>query len=480
MIRHIITFQFFIMLSTSVAADWLDTVAKTVDAAFGRSSTSNNSALTSVPAANYNLPSHWQSYWIEDPKLGTHIFLAETGKSTAPTIILVHGLGQNGLRDWLPLIPELAKHYRIVMIDLPGFANSPSPKAKLSPTTYADVLHFIKPHFSRTPVTVIGHSMGGAVTLRYAERYPDDIAKIMLIDAAGILQRTAFVKHSATDRIPTGSESSIDPLLTYAIGLQDIGNTIIENILRWPDPTSLLGKSEVVWGTTLQNYPNINAALSLMEEDFSSAIFEQKKEVSILWGSNDQIAPVRTAQILLANLAKNELKIIEGAGHIPMATHTNDVAKWIIEQFNKSLTTSPSRTTTTTASSQDYNCTKRAGDKLSGSYARITLSGCTEVTFDSVTASELVITDSSVAIQNSHFTNPQTALIITNSSALITGGSISGLVAIDNSRIDFAGIKFGQDIPFNAIRKSRLILSVSKNENGRYLHKDIELENARW
>ncbi|MEN0039483.1 MAG: alpha/beta hydrolase [Cellvibrio sp.] len=478
MIRQIITFSFLLSLSISTSADWLDTVANTVDAALGRTTTNNNSALIPVTAAQFKLPPHWKSYWLENPNLGTRIFLAETGKANAPTIILVHGLGQNGLRDWLSLTPALEQHYRVVMIDLPGFANSPSPQTKLSPTTYADVLHFIKPYFSKTPVTVVGHSMGGAVTLRYAERYPDDIAKIMLIDAAGILQRTAFVKHSATDRIPTGSEQSINPLLTYAIGLQDIGNTIIEKLLSLPDPTSLLGKSNVVWGKTLQNYPNINAALSLIEEDFSAAIFTTQKNVSILWGSNDQIAPLRTAQTLSATLANSNLKIIDGAGHVPMATHAKDVSQWIIEQFNKPITQAKADKITNTP--QAYECLQRSGDRLTGNYTRITLNGCTEVTLDGVTANEIIITDSAAAIQNSHFTNPQTSLTITNSSVLATGGSISGLVTVDNSRIDFAGIQFTQNISFNATKKSRLILSVSKTSNGRYLHKDIELENARW
>jgi hypothetical protein len=300
----------------------------------------------------------------------------------------------------------------------------------------------------------------------------------MLIDAAGILQRTAFVKHSATDRIPTGSDQTTNPLLTYAMGLQNISNTIIEKVLRLSDPTSLLGKSEVVWGKTLQSYPNINAALSLIEEDFSAAIFELKKPVAILWGSNDQIAPVRTAQALSTNLASVELTVIDGAGHVPMATHAKEVSQWIIAQYNKPAT--PNTAGKAINSNENYDCNQRTGDKLSGSYNRITLSGCKEVTLDGITANEIIITDSAVAIQNSHFTNPQTALIITNSSTLITGGSIAGLVEVDNSRIDFAGIKFAQDLPFNAARKSRLILSVSKTENGRYLHKDIELENARW
>ena len=43
-----------------------------------------------------------------------------------------HG-GQNGLRDWVSAVPALEKNYRVVMLDLPGFANSGQPSAKLDP-----------------------------------------------------------------------------------------------------------------------------------------------------------------------------------------------------------------------------------------------------------------------------------------------------------------------------------------------------------
>lgn len=478
MIRSLIALGIFISWPMTATASWLDTIANRVDAALGNSASNNNAKLIPAVTTQYNLPAHWRSYWLDEPRFGTRIFLAETGKPNAPVILLVHGLGQNGLRDWLPIAPELEKYYRVIMIDLPGFANSPSPKAKLSPTAYADLLHYVKPYFSLTPIAVAGHSMGGAVTLRYAERYPEDITRILLIDAAGILQRTAFVKHSATDRIPLTSDTTPGPLLTYALGAQDLGNSLIEKMLRVPDPTSLLGKSEVIWGATLQSFPNINAALSLVEENFSTAIFEQQKPVSILWGSNDMIAPLRTGQLLAANLNNSTLQIVEGASHVPMASHPKEVSQWVLEQFNQPLTTTAN--TSSLTSSQNYDCNHNSGEKISGHYVRISIYECTGIMLDNVTADEVIIRDSVVAIYNSHFNNSQTALTINNSSTLITGGTITGIVNLDNSRIDFAGVSFSKETPFKVKQKSRLILSVSKAGKNRYLHQDIQLENITF
>lgn len=479
--RNLLIATIFIACTHTANASFLDKVGNVIDTVFAPAGTETKPELIKATTAEYKLPSHWRSYWLNEPKFGTRIFLADAGKITAPVIMLIHGLGQNGLRDWLPLVPELEKHYRVIMIDLPGFANSPSPRTKLSPTYYADLLHIIKPYFSNTPINVVGHSMGGAVTLRYAQRYPDDIKQIALIDAAGILQRTAFVKHSATDRIPVNPEAMPNALLTYAVGLQDLSNSLIEKMLRLPDPTSVLGKSELAWGTTLQNYPNINAALSLTEEDFSSATFTQTKPVSILWGGKDLVAPLRTGQLLKDNLVASELTIIPDAGHVPMTSHTKEATQWLLLTLNNPPKSSqPATAKATGVAPENYNCNGSTGDILRGQYERISLKGCTGVLLDGVTANELIAIDSVVEIQSSYFANGETALTLTNSVAMITGGTITGSVNLDSARIDFAGVTLTKNTPFIAKQKSRLVLSVSRAGENRYLHQDIQLENTIW
>lgn len=434
--------------------------------------------LIPTHSASHNLPDHWRSYWLDEPEFGTQMFVTDTGKISAPVVILVHGLGQNGLRDWLPIVPALEKDYRVVLLDLPGFANSPTPVAKLSPERYARLLHFVKTRFSNKPITIVGHSMGAAVTLGYAHQYPDDIKQIGIIDAAGILQRTAFVKHSATDRIPFNTELLPNPLLAYVVGLQDVGNNMIEKMLRLPDPTVFLNKSELAWGMTLKKYPNINAALSLVEENFSAAIFEQQKPVFILWGGKDLVAPPRTGQLLFANLAHSGFKIIDDAGHVPMTSHPQIVSQWLLSNFN----TQPSSKTISknVTNKQTYECKNSAGEIVRGQYDRIVLNECTGMLLDGVIANELILTNSLVEIQNSHFASQAISLKATNSVVVMTGGSVDGRVQLSDSRVDFAGVVFANEKPFDITTKSRLVLSVNRAGTNRYLHTDIQLENTTY
>jgi pimeloyl-ACP methyl ester carboxylesterase len=434
--------------------------------------------LIPTNSASHNLPSHWRSYWLDEPEFGTQMFVTDTGKISAPVVMLVHGLGQNGLRDWLRIVPALEQNYRVVLLDLPGFANSPTPIAKLSPDRYVRLLHFVKTRFSTKPITVVGHSMGAAVTLGYAHQFPDDIKQIAIIDAAGILQRTAFVKHSATDRIPLNTELLPNPLLAYVVGLQDVGNNMIEKMLRLPDPTAILNKNEMVWGMTLKKYPNINAALSLIEENFSAAIFEQQKPVFILWGKQDQVAPLRTGQLLFANITHSKLNIIDDAGHSPMLSHPQLVSQYLLSNFN---TLPPAKNiSNNVAHNQNYECKNSVGDVLRGHYNRIVIDECTAVLLDEVTANELIVSDSLIEIVNSRFIGDSSSSQFKNAVVMMTSGSIKGVVNLNNSRVDFAGVNFFSEKPFSVTAKSRLVLSVSRAGVSHYLHLDKSLENTSF
>jgi len=84
------------------------------------------------------------------------------GSKDAPLLLLVHGLGENGFTDWLPVMPMLARRYRVLAVDLPGFGYSSSPQAKFSPANYARVLANLLENVSKytpsqSPVEVLVH-----------------------------------------------------------------------------------------------------------------------------------------------------------------------------------------------------------------------------------------------------------------------------------------------------------------------------------
>lgn len=101
-------------------------------------------------------------------------------------LLLIHGFC-NDLTLWDEVRIELAKHYRVLAIDLPGHGNSPFPGPPITFPKVADAVATWLESKGVQECVVIGHSMGGYVTLTLAENYPD------LVKAFGLFHSNAFV-----------------------------------------------------------------------------------------------------------------------------------------------------------------------------------------------------------------------------------------------------------------------------------------------
>ena len=120
-----------------------------------------------------------QGQWIEVE--GERIHYRAFGEG--PPIVMVHGLGGN-LRNfaYLPLA-ELARDFRVVLLDRPGSGHSPrKDDAKAVLGEQARVLAgFIRAmQFDRPPL-LVGHSLGGAISLALALREPGSVAGLALL-----------------------------------------------------------------------------------------------------------------------------------------------------------------------------------------------------------------------------------------------------------------------------------------------------------
>ena len=104
---------------------------------------------------------------------------------SGPDVIFIPGLASSR-ETWKAVVARLKDHYRVHLIQMAGFAGEPSRAngsgAVLVPTAEAIDAYLIEQHL--TPATVIGHSMGGTMTLYLAEHHSADLKKVMMVDAA--------------------------------------------------------------------------------------------------------------------------------------------------------------------------------------------------------------------------------------------------------------------------------------------------------
>jgi pimeloyl-ACP methyl ester carboxylesterase len=160
-----------------------------------------------------------------------------------PPIILTHGLGDDSTR-WSAVTALLTDRYTVTMWDLPGHGRSP---ATDNPADYSrdTVLIELERLVDRTeqPVTLVGHSLGGYLSLALALRSPEKIAALVLIasgpgyrDPAGRAKWNAGID-AVAERFPIPAQAAqlahqhdswvidhcheLRPPLVHVIGSQD-------------------------------------------------------------------------------------------------------------------------------------------------------------------------------------------------------------------------------------------------------------------
>ncbi|MCX8005701.1 MAG: alpha/beta hydrolase [Burkholderiaceae bacterium] len=427
------------------------------------------------------LPADWTLRVEREPVFGGSVLTVLAGPADAPPLLLVHGLGENGFTDWLPVLPQLARSHRVLALDLPGFGYSDRPPGKYSPRNYARVLAHLLARHARAPALVVGHSMGAAVALRLAADHPQHVRKLVLINAAGILQRTAFVKHSL---VPSATVAIPPVLREPAARARDWGVQAIERVFGLPhDPTRVLQASELAWALLLRDHANVNAALALIEEDFAAAVHTVRQPTHVIWGEADAVAPLRTGQVLARRLPNAQLVTLPGVGHTPMQSDPQPLLALLTLALQDDPVPAPVLAPATVPA-PDLECVDLADRRYRGHYRTVHIERCRDVRLEDLTAERIVIRDSRVHMVNVRVDSPETALQIAGSELVATAVDLNGRIAIhaDAARLDLAGVLLrAHEHALLAARRTRVIASVSRIESPPYTgfwHEDRELANA--
>jgi pimeloyl-ACP methyl ester carboxylesterase len=118
--------------------------------------------------------------------LRTRLHYLDWGNPSAPTLILLHG-GFDHARSWDWTARALARDYHVIAPDLRGHGDSAwSPDGSYMMSNFVYDLAQLVDLLDRAPVTIVGHSLGGAISLRYAGLFPQKLRRIVAIEGLGL------------------------------------------------------------------------------------------------------------------------------------------------------------------------------------------------------------------------------------------------------------------------------------------------------
>lgn len=407
-----------------------------------------------------------------EPVFGGEAYVIDLGAKDAPAVVLVHGVGDNAARDWDGLIPALLDGHRVIAFDLPGFGRSTKANEAYKPDSYIKFIkHVVDARLGR-PFDLVGHSMGGAVAIGYAGTNPRDVERLIIADAAGILHRHAFgeyVMRLGIRGVP-GWDAVTSDSRGSALGnaLSGIVEAFAHKVIRpyfrvEPDPSTLFelaaARRRILGGDPLKI-----SGLFLVSKNFGPAIASVRVPPLLVWGGEDRIAPLRTGVVLRSMLPGSRLEVLEGCGHVPMKERAARFNELVAEWLGAPPRALELRTRGGPFRGPAEQLRKVQGRTLGGEYERVVIDGCEGITLRGVRAGRIEITRSGVLLEECEIAGAETGLLIDTSRVKVTGGSISGEVAIRSSGqcdLDLAGTDIeGREAAVRSATESQVLFSV--------------------
>ncbi|MBU3713853.1 MAG: alpha/beta hydrolase, partial [Ferruginibacter sp.] len=161
-------------------------------------------------------------------------------------VMLLHGFGEDG-HIWQRQIDFLSTRYKLVVPDLPGSGKSdPLRTNNITIDDYAECVKMIVSNEQLSSFVMIGHSMGGYITLAYAEKYKDDLYAFGLFHSTALADseekiktRRKAIQFIATNGSRAFLETAVPGLFHTPSKHKDVITKIIETGGKFP-PENLI------------------------------------------------------------------------------------------------------------------------------------------------------------------------------------------------------------------------------------------------
>jgi pimeloyl-ACP methyl ester carboxylesterase len=277
---------------------------------------------------------------------GGEVFIREVGQG-APALF-VHGLGGNST-NWTDLMWMLSDRLHCVAPDLPGFGRSgPAVSGDYAPQAQAEVLAaLIRGRFAE-PVHLFGNSMGGAISVQLAGRFPDLVRSLTLISPAlpdlvpmrtsvqlpliaipGVGQRVA----SRIARLPPEMRVRTTLNLVYA----DPASVPPQRVAEAEEEVRLLAQKP--WaGQAFQSA--LRGILATYLDRGPDAPWRLAERISVpvllVYGQQDKLVNQRAARRASRHFLHHRVMVLPHSGHVSQMEHPEMVERaWrhLIEPF---------------------------------------------------------------------------------------------------------------------------------------------------
>ncbi len=236
-------------------------------------------------------------------------------------LVLLHGFCENKSL-WKYCEKELAAHYRVITPDLPGFGESRLEDSEVSIEYFADKINSFLDRLKIEKCILIGHSLGGYVTLAFAEKYNERLAGFGLFHSTAFADsetrkesRTKTIEFIQKYGVPVFAQSFIPPL--FSLQNKTLLKTEIEELIIAASSSSEIGVIETT---------------KAMRDRKERIDVLKKATIPVLFviGKRDTSIPIEKSLEQCYLPKRNSVHFIENAGHMGMIEEKSETIKILL------------------------------------------------------------------------------------------------------------------------------------------------------
>lgn len=243
------------------------------------------------------------------------LFYREYG-SNRKSIIILHGLFGSS-KNWVTIAKELSLHCKVYTPDLRNHGDSPHSSTHTLIDMANDIFEFIDDQKIEKPI-LIGHSMGGLVTILFSMMYPDKFLSPIVVDIAPKNYPLNYEKEFACLNLDVSGYSSRDSID------QDMKKILEDTFVRQFLQMNLERTEKgYKWKLNVSALENSRNAFDL---DLSQKNIYLENAKFII-GENSDYVKEDDIKIIQKFFPNVKTHIIKGAGHYPHHTHNLEFLK---------------------------------------------------------------------------------------------------------------------------------------------------------
>ncbi|NIV40131.1 MAG: alpha/beta fold hydrolase, partial [Anaerolineae bacterium] len=244
-----------------------------------------------------------------------------------PPVILIHGISASQA-DWWRLMPLLVDAgYKAIAVDLLGHGDSPKPEdpeAYTAERVYTALEDWIDSLDLNSPFYLVGHSLGGYMSLTYALNHPDRVRAMVLINPLYSLNQL------------TRLLDLFMPLASIGVGLlKATPQWLVNSFLSYNDSFLTKLDSETRWAYARdikRASPNF-LRIPATAPDLTPSLPSITPVTLVLWGVDDRIEKADSFSHLVSGLHNATGKGIEDCGHHPHQGKPELVSRMLLDFF---------------------------------------------------------------------------------------------------------------------------------------------------